>query len=453
MPNTRPSPGPPRQYQFPRFTLHVLASGMRIVIARVRRVPLVTLQVVIDAGAVRESVLQAGVSQLTAYALAEGTTRLSGDQLSERFERLGGALEPYVGWDELHLTTTVMSACLNEALDLLTDVITAPAFRARDFDRLREERLSELLQRQAEPRGLADDTLERAIFSSASREHLPLGGIEATVERLTIDDAASFHRKMVTPAATTLIVVGDVEDADVLAGVHRTFGSWSAHSAPSATTAPSAAGGPMVHIVAKPDAVQTELRIGHAGPPRYHADYFSLVVMNAVLGGLFNSRINLNLREEHGYTYGAFSSFDWRRQDSIFGVSTAVRSDVSGQAAEEILAEIIRIRREPISPDELSLALQYLHGVFPIRFETTEAIAHALASLVTFGLPDDYFDTYRDAIQRVDIASVQHVAQVHLAPEQLRIVAIGDPTILQAQLQPLGNGDVILYDASGAVTG
>jgi zinc protease len=426
---------------------------MRIVIARVRRVPLVTLQAVIDAGAVRESVLQAGVSQLTAYALAEGTTRLSGDQLSERFERLGGALEPYVGWDELHLTTTVMSACLNEALDLLTDVITAPAFRARDFDRLREERLSELLQRQAEPRGLADDTLERAIFSSASREHLPLGGVEATVERLTIDDAASFHRKMVTPAATTLIVVGDVEDADVLAGVHRTFGSWSAHSAPSATTTPSAAGGPMVHIVAKPDAVQTELRIGHAGPPRDHADYFSLVVMNAVLGGLFNSRINLNLREEHGYTYGAFSSFDWRRQDSIFGVSTAVRSDVSGQAAEEILAEIMRIRREPISPDELSLALQYLHGVFPIRFETTEAIAHALASLVTFGLPDDYFDIYRDAIQRVDIASVQNVAQVHLAPERLRIVAIGDPTILQAQLQPLGNGDVILYDASGAVTG
>lgn len=453
MSSTRPHPSAPRQYQFPRFTLHALANGLRVVIARVERVPLVTLQAVIDAGAVREPLSKAGVSQLTAYALAEGTTSLSGDQLSERFERLGGALEPYVGWDELHLTTTVMSACLQEALDLLTDVITAPAFRMRDFDRLREERLSELLQRQAEPRGLADDALERAVFSTASREHLPLGGIESTVEHLTTNDATSFHRTMVTPAATTLIVVGDVEDADVLAGVQRAFGSWTAGRIPSATTPPAATSGPTVHIVAKPDAVQTELRIGHAGPPRHHPDYLSIVVMNAVLGGLFNSRINLNLREAHGYTYGAFSSFDWRRQGSVFGVSTAVRSDVGAQAVQEILAEIMRMQREPIAPDELSLALQYLHGVFPIRFETTEAIAHALASLVTFGLPDDYFDTYRDAIQRVDIAGVQHVAQTHLVPARLRIVAVGDPTVLRAQLHPLATADVIVYDASGSAIG
>jgi zinc protease len=171
--------------------------------------------------------------------------------------------------------------------------------------------------------------------------------------------------------------------------------------------------------------------------------------MNALLGGLFSSRIKLNLREAHAYTYGAFSSFDWRRNAGPFSVSTAVRSDVTDAAVREILFEIDRIRAEEVAPSELSLATSYLDGVFPIRFETTTAIANALASLVSYGLPNDYFDRYRSTIRAISSADVRRAAQVHLRPEQLQIVAVGDPAVIQAPLETLGAGPVRVYDAEG----
>jgi zinc protease len=210
---------------------------------------------------------------------------------------------------------------------------------------------------------------------------------------------------------------------------------------------------PRVHLVAKDDAVQSELRIGHPGPPRLHADYFPLVIMSAILGGLFNSRINLNLREAHGYTYGAFSAFDWRRDGSVFGASSAVRSDATVSSVREVFAEIARMRDQPVSDDELSLAKQYLDGVFPIRFETTEAIASALASWAVYGLPERYFDTYREEIRAVTVADVQRVAREHLRPDELKTVVVGDPAVVRPPLEEWSGGDVAVYDVSGERSG
>jgi zinc protease len=204
-----------------------------------------------------------------------------------------------------------------------------------------------------------------------------------------------------------------------------------------------------VHVVGKADAPQSELRVGHVGLPRLHPQYFPVVVMNAILGGLFSSRINLNLREAHAYTYGAFSSFDWRRAAGPFSVATAVRSDVTDAAVREILLEIDRMRAEEVSEAELTLATSYLDGVFPIRFESTTAIANALASVVTYRLPNDYFDRYRASIRSVTADAVLAAARAHVRPEHLQIVTVGDPAVVRGPLEALGLGPVVVYDAEG----
>jgi zinc protease len=195
-----------------------------------------------------------------------------------------------------------------------------------------------------------------------------------------------------------------------------------------------------VHVVAKPDAPQSELRVGHVGLPRTHADYFHVVVMNAVLGGLFSSRINLNLREVHAYTYGAHSAFDWRRAAGPFVVGTAVKTEVTGAAVREILLEIDRMRDDEITADELDLATRYLAGVFPIRYETTGAVASALAVANVYGLPDDYFSTYRDRIAAVTRADVLAAACTHIHPSALQVLAVGDTTSVERQLAELQIG-------------
>ena len=207
-----------------------------------------------------------------------------------------------------------------------------------------------------------------------------------------------------------------------------------------------------MHIVAKADAPQSELRIGHIGIPRNHPDFFAVNVMNAILGGLFNSRINLNLREVHGYTYGAFSVFDWRRQAGPFLVQTAVKSDITDAAAREVLTEIERIRADRVGDDELSLATSYLDGVFPIRFETTAAIAAALSVLVVHGLPDDYYERYRERVRGVTRDQILEAARRHLHPEALQLVVVGDPAVVHDRLAAMQFGPVSLYDASGQRT-
>jgi zinc protease len=197
-----------------------------------------------------------------------------------------------------------------------------------------------------------------------------------------------------------------------------------------------------MELIAKAEAAQAEIRLGHVGIPRKNPDYFPIVVMNSVLGGLFSSRINLNLREKHGYTYGASSYFDWRKNAGPFVVSTAVQSEVVGAAIRETLTEIDRMREEAISEEELSLATSYLAGVFPIRYETTGAIASALAALEVFELPDDFYDGYRDAIRAVSTTDVLEAARKYVDVNRLQIVVVGPKETVESQMEPLPFGDL-----------
>ena len=416
----------------------------------VHKLPVVTVSFVIDAGAVAEDAGREGISRLTARSLLEGTSRRSGDELTESLERLGASLDADAEWDSATLTMTVLTSRLVEAMALVAEVMLEPAFPERELERLKAERQAEILQRRSEPRGLADEMFARFLYASDSRYALPDGGSATSVEAITPPDIGRFHAARYRPGSSTAIIVGDIGIDDALRVMRSRFEAWPAQpTADVRANDQPARRTRAVHLVEKTEAPQSELRMGHVGVPRTHPDYFPAMVMNLLLGGLFSSRINLNLREVHGYTYSAFSSFDWRRQSGPFVVSSAVRSDVTAAAAREIMTEIDRMRAEQVSPEELSLATSYLEGVFPIRYETTAAIARALAGMIIYGLPEDYFDTYRERVRAVTTSDVQRAARDFLHPEELQLVAVGDPAVVREPLAEMNFGSVTLYDADG----
>jgi zinc protease len=446
----RPLPAPPRPYAFPSFERLQLSNGIELVVAPVRKLPIVTVLALVDAGAVVDPAGKEGLAQLTAQALAEGTERSNGAELAERFEQLGAAFDASADWDATVARLTVTADRLPAALELFAEVLRTPAFPQRDIERLKAERLAELMQLQAEPRGLADEMFSRLVYAAGSRYALPDGGTTESVSGLTRDDVAALYAARFRPAATTIVIAGDVSVDAAVRLTNAALGSWSGEAPdPVVATDGPAHRTRRVHLVRKEDAPQSELRIGHVGLPRSHPDYFPVVVMNAILGGLFSSRINLNLREANAYTYGAFSSYEWRRGAGPFTVSTAVKTDVTDAAVREVLHEIDRMRTEPVSAEELSLAVSYLDGVFPIRYETTASIASALANLVLYRLRPDYYDRYREDIRGISAEDVLRAAREHLHPDRMQVVLVGDPATVRTPVSALELGELAVYDAEG----
>ena len=444
----RPKPGPVRSYRFPQFTDEKLASGIRLVTAPVEKLPVVTVLVVVDAGSANDPPGKEGVAALTAATLLEGTSQLSGSELAETFERLGTSVDSGADWDSAFAKITMLSERLDDAVSLLGQVLSEPSFPDREVERLKAERLAEILQLETEPRGLADEKFSEFLYAAESRYSKPDEGSAESVSALSRADVEQFYRARYRTESTTVIIAGDVSLENVRALVEKAFSGWvSGATLDQQLTATARTSLKSVHIIDKQNAPQSELRVGHVGLPRKNPDFFPTLVMNAVLGGLFGSRINLNLREARGYTYGASSYYDWRRGPGPFVVSTAVQSEVTAPALREIFLELERMRRDLISEDELSLARDYLDGVFPIRYETTAAIASALASLVIYGLPADYYDTYRNRVRSVSVEDVLQAARAHLHPSELQTVVVGDAKVIRDSLAKLQIGDVKVHEA------
>ena len=444
----RPKPGPVRSYRFPDFIDERLPSGIRLVTAPVAKLPVVTVLVIVDAGSADDPPGKEGVAALTAGLLLEGTARFSGAELAEKFELLGASVESGADWDSAFAKITMLSNRVDEATTLLGEVLSEPAFPEREVERLKAERLAEILQLETEPRGLADEKFSEFLYSASSRYSKPDEGSSESVSGLSRDDVEEFYRMRYRTSSTTVVVAGDVSADKARTLVTNAFRGWaSGTSERRQLIATPRTNRKTVHIINKRDAPQSELRIGHVGLPRKTPDFFPTLVMNAVLGGLFGSRINLNLREAHGYTYGASSFYDWRRGPGPFVVSTAVQSEVTTPALREILLEIERIRAARIAEDELSLARDYLDGVFPIRYETTSAIASALATLVIYALPADYYDAYRTNIRGVTVDDVLRAARAHLHPDDLQTVVVGDASVIRESLAELELGDLQIHDS------
>jgi predicted Zn-dependent peptidase len=426
---------------------------LKLVIAPISKLPIVTITILIEAGAVCDSPGRYGLAQLTAKLLLEGSTSSDGTAITDRFERLGASIEAHADWDVAAVTVTTLTERLRESFELLGEVLRAPAFNEREVERLKNERLAELLQLRAEPRGLADEMFSRFLYESSSRYARADGGDEVSVRSLTRDAVVAFYGKRYSPNGMTMVIAGDVQPREIEKLAGEVLGDWRGSVVVAASVSDEAARrSRAVHIVSKSDAPQSELRIGHVGLPRRHPDYFPAMIMNAVLGGLFSSRINLNLREAHGYTYGASSYFDWRRQRGPWVVATAVASEVTHSAAQEVLKEIDRVRASPISADELSLATSYLDGVFPIRFETTSAIAGALTTLVVYDLPDDWYDEYRERVRAVTTGDVLTAAERHLHPDALQMVVVGNAAAVRDHIEAMDFGPLKVYDVEGRPT-
>ncbi len=445
----RPTPGPVRPYQFPSVHRMTLSNGVRLLAAPMPRLPIVTALALIDAGASADPRGADGVAALMARTLDEGTGGLDGAALTDRFESLGTSFEAAADWDSVVARLTLTPTRLETGFSLFAQVLRAPTFPDAGVARKREERLDELAQQLVEPRSLADRRFTGFLYGAGSRYGRPAGGIARSVAALDADAVRAFHAKHVGPGTTTLIFVGDVTPERARELAESQFGDWRNAATRGQTAAvggvPEARRGV---IVAKADAPQSELRVGHVGVPRAHPDHLAIVVMNAILGGLFSSRINLNLRERHAFTYGASSGYDWRRAAGPFVVSTAVRSDVTARAVEEILREIDAMRAAPPSRDEVTLATDYLAGVFPIRYETTAAVASALAGAAVFDLSEDWFRTYRERVLAISAEAVHSAARAHLDPSRLLLLAVGDAEGIEAPLTALGVAPMSVHAAT-----
>ena len=450
----RPSPGAPRPYEFPAVHEHRLSNGMRILAADMPGRPLIAASLVLRNGAVDEPADVGGATVLAARALSEGTERYDAIQLTEASERLGASLHAEAGWDALTASVDVPRDRLEAALELLAEMVLHPTFPEREVERLRDERLNDLLQARADPRRRADEAFVDTIYGSDAPYHRPAGGTRETVEGLGRAQLRRAYERGLDPARATFIVGGELAGLDMPTTVERLFGEWQALPAVAGQGAINDAPASrerVVRVVHRPGAVQSEIRIGHRGVPRRIPDFHSVAVMSAILGGLFNSRLNMNLREEKGYTYGAGAGFDMRRGAGPFSARAAVNTEVTVPAVQEFLIELARMRDEPVTEAELRAARDFLIGVFPLRFETAGAVVAALSGLVVHDLGVEELINYRSSIEGVTVANVAAAAGAHLLLDEAAIVLVGDADAFGDALEAADVGPIVVERDEGPV--
>ncbi|MFL6234791.1 MAG: M16 family metallopeptidase [Thermoanaerobaculia bacterium] len=428
-----------RPFHFPPFLRARLPNGLTVVAARQAGYPVLTMDLISPAGAQYDSSESSGIATLTASVIDEGTTRRSAMEIAAAAECVGGYFSSGADWDVGYLSTGLLASHRQEGLEMLAEVLTSPTFPEGEVDRLRRQRLAELLRRRQDPAAVADDRFQHEVFRGTIYAQ-PLHGTQESVSRLTRESLLSFYRGHYGFDGSTLIAVGDFDPEDLLREAAAVFGSEGPPG--PAPARPEISPVPLreveVHLVDRPGAAQTELRLGHVGIPRTHPDYIPLLVLNTLLGGKFTSRINLNLRERHSYTYGASSRFSSRQGPGPFTVTAAVETTAAGPAAVEVLREIRRIRETLVEPEELTETRSYIVGVFPYSMQTISDVTRRLETLAIFGLPDDYYDRYLEKIAAVTAEEIREVARRHLDPERTAVVAVGPAEILEPQFEGLG---------------
>jgi len=433
-----PPPGPLRPFRFPPFVRGRLTNGLTVLAAGSPRAPLVLLSLLFPAGAEQEAVADSGLASLTASLLDEGTSERDASQIAAAVADLGGRLGSGADWDVGQVQVELLSRHAEEGLPLLTELATRSTFPPEEIERQKRRRLAELMRRRSDPSFLADQRLLRAVYGDAPYGRTALGD-EESLARLDRERVRGFFGACYGLAGAVLIAAGDLDPEAFLGRAEAVLGGLDAGTAPGLPAhSPPPPGRLRVEIVDRPRAAQTELRLGHAGIARDDPDYIPLMVANVLLGGKFTSRINLNLRERHGYTYGATSRFDARRGPGPFVVRAAVGTPVAGAAAREVLAEIRRLRDESVEPAELADTTAYVVGSFPYTLQTGSGLGDRLETLAAYGLPDDYYDRFPAAVEAVDRETVLAMARRHLRPDELVVVAVGPADELAPQLEGLG---------------
>lgn len=443
-----PGSGPVRSFSFPAVHSSELDVGLGIRVVAQDRLPVVTAMLLMDAGESTTPGGSAGLGLLTGNALQGGTQRRSAIELAEALEGIGTRLGAATGWDSTTVSLTCTADRLPEAVRLLAEVVLSPGFPEGEVERIREQQLAALGQRKMYPAHLAADAAAHFLFKDGATYGRPLSGTEDTVAALGSEEVAGFAASRYLPERGGFVVVGDVDVDEVTALAAENFGGWSgAPALPGAVDSSARFDQRRIVVVHRPGAVQSEIRIGHPAVSRDTPDYFQLVVLNTILGGAFTSRLNLNLREKHGFTYGVRSRFAFRRAAGPFTISTAVGTDVTAAAVREAFAETEALVAKGPTESEVEAARDYMAGVFPLRLETTGQIASRIAELLVYRLPDDYHARYRDEIRAVTIDGVAAAARRRLHPGAMTVVVVGDADKVGSELEGLGLGPVDVRDS------
>jgi zinc protease len=441
----RPVPGPPRPFGFP--PIHRDPDGAVLVCDLPGR-PVVTAVLLVAGGAAAEPVDAAGVTGLTARLLDQGTRRRDAAGFALAMERLGAQWWTSVRWDAALLGVEVPADELPAALALLAEALYEPAFDPAAVDRVRAETVDELWVALAQPATLATRTLSGQLFDPTSRYAVGADGTPDTVAALATGRIPAWHADRFARQHCTLVLAGELRGLSAAAAADRVFGGTPATgpAAPAPIVRPTGARRQVV-VVDRPGAAQSALSVGHVGPPRDIPDFVPLTTMVTCLGGLFDSRLNLKLREEKGYTYGSRAGFELRRHGGVFAARAAVATAVTAPALVDLVAEIERMHAEGVTEEELGHARDYRAGVFPVEFADAAAVALGLTELVVHGWPDDHFDRQREELAVVPLPAVNEAAGSYLHPDELVMVVVGDATKVADEVQATGLGPVTVVPA------
>jgi predicted Zn-dependent peptidase len=434
---------PAPEIDLPPIQKRTLSNGLPVWLVESHEVPIVQINLVVLAGSGDDPAGRFGTASLTAAMLDEGAGARDALGIADAIELAGATLATTSSFDSSAVRLNVPVARLGDALPVMADVAMRPTFPGEDLERLRQERLTMLLQARDDPASIAPLAFSRIVFGTGHRYGTGAMGSEASLTALAAGDLRAFHATYYRPSNATLVVVGAVTADAILPQLEEQFGGWTAAGPVTRATvalAPQLTRG-QIYLVDKPAAAQSQIRIGWVGVPRSTPDYFALEVLNTVLGGSFTSRLNQNLREEHGYAYGAGSSFDMRLSAGPFVAAAGVQSDKTAESLREFFNELTAIAM-PISQEELAKAKNYVALGFPAEFETSGDLSRALEELIVYGLPDDYFERYVANVQAVTAEAVQKAAAEYIQPSRFAVVVVGDRETNESAIRALDLGPV-----------
>jgi len=453
-----PAGGPDPSFALPKLERRKLSNGLDLLVVEHHELPVVTMNLIVKGGAAADPADRAGLAAVTADMIDEGTASRSALAISNELGTIGATLNSSADWDASRLTMTTLTRHLDPALKIFSDVLLNPAFPASEVERNRASRLQALIARRDLATAIASEVYANLLYGAAHPYGHAQGGSEASVRAMTAGDLRAFYSKYYRPNNSALIVVGDVKADNIVSQLERALSEWKPAAVPAIqlTASPVERSHTTIYVVDRPGAAQSVINIGQVGAPRSTPDYFTRLVLNQMLGGAFVSRVNLNLREAKGYTYGARTTFDYRVGAGPFTASAGVQTAVTKESVAEFLKELRGIRGDiPVTQHELEQAKQSLVRGFPRTFETPAQIASRLADVALYGLPDNYFNSYIAGIQRVTAEDVARVAREAIDPSRLAIVIVGDRSVIEPGLRSLeGIGTTVtVLDADGRPLG
>ena len=443
-----PEPGPPPPLNLPTIQKRQLSNGLRVWMVELHEVPVAQVNLVVLSGSADDPAGKFGIASMTAAMLEEGAGSRSALEIADAVDFLGADLSAASSIDSSAGRLHVPVARLADALPIMADVALRPTFPGDELERLRKQRLTSLLQARDDPATIAALAFSRVLYGPTHRYGTATSGTADTIKSLTAADLHAFYQATFRPNNSALLVVGDVAADKMTSLLESSFGPWK----PQSSELPPAKLPPVqepakreVYLVDKPDAAQSQIRIGWIGVPRSTPDYFPIQVLNTILGGSFSSRLNMNLREKHGYAYGAGSNFDMRASAGPFSASAGVQTDKTAEALKEFFIELDAIQK-PIPADELARAKNYIALRFPEAFETTGDISRRLEDMLVYRLPEDYFEKTLVKMAHTDAAACQRLVHETLDPSKVVLVVVGNAAKIQKDLEAIAPVTVVKAD-------